>query len=185
MRRTRGLARRGIVLGLGLVWALMAAVPVGASSEDDRRLSELTRAFETFDARDMDGRRWTTADLRGRVVVLDFWATWCPPCWREIPWLKRIQNQFDPSRVQVIGVSLDVTDRRTLVAWLNRRRVDWPQIWESYGYDSPIASRFGVDALPTSVLVDADGRVVAVDLRGARLLAAVDALLGGVSPFLR
>jgi thiol-disulfide isomerase/thioredoxin len=130
-----------------------------------------------LDVRDMDGRRWTAADLRGRVVVLDFWATWCPPCWDEIPWLRRIHEGFDRDRVQVIGISLDVTDRRTLVAWMNRRRVDWPQIWEPHGCDSALAGTVGVDALPASLLAAPDGRVVGVNLRGARLVSAVEALL--------
>ncbi len=127
----------------------------------------------------MNGRRWTAENLRGRVVVLDFWATWCPPCWEEIPWLRRVQDGLDPARVQVLGITLDVTDRRTLVAWLNRRRVDWPQVREPHGYDGVLAARFGVSALPASVLVAPDGRVVAVNLRGAQLVSAVEALLAG------
>jgi thiol-disulfide isomerase/thioredoxin len=140
-------------------------------------LNALTKAFAAFDARDMSGRRWTAEGLRGRVVVLDFWATWCAPCWTEIPWLQKIHAGQDPNRVQLIGVTLDVTDRRTLVAWFNRQRVDWPQIWERNGYDSPLAERFGVLSLPTTLLVGPDGRVMASNLRGATLVAAVETLL--------
>ena len=111
-------------------------------------------------------------------VVVDFWATWCAPCWTELPWLRRIHQRWDPSRAVVLGISLDVTDRRTLTAWLNRRRVEWPQVWEPHGYDGPLAARFGVASLPTTLLVDASGRVVAINLRGARLVAAVETLLG-------
>jgi thiol-disulfide isomerase/thioredoxin len=148
-----------------------------ASASDTDKLGQLTQAFAALDARDMSGRRWTAEGLRGRIVVLDFWATWCAPCWKEIPWLQKIHDGQDPTRVQVIGITLDVTDRRTLVAWLNRQRVDWPQIWERSGYDSPLAVRFGVGSLPTTILVGPDGRVVATNLRGAKLVAAVEALL--------
>lgn len=163
------------------VWlALAPAVSViraaSAPLQGEDRLRQLTEVFATFDVRDMDDRRWTTASLRGRVVVLDFWATWCAPCLADIPWYRQIVERFD-TRVQVIGISLDTSDRRTLAAWLNRQRVDWPQVWEARGYDSPLAERFGVTALPASVLIGRDGRVVAVNLRGERLVAAIEGLL--------
>ncbi|HXW08209.1 MAG TPA: TlpA disulfide reductase family protein [Vicinamibacterales bacterium] len=167
-----------VVTSVALACALNGtASSDAASSGEADRLHELTRAFAAFEARDMDGRRWTADGLRGRAVVLDFWATWCPPCWAEIPWLRRIQDRFGPERVQVIGITLDVTDRRTLVSWLNRRRIDWPQVWDAHGYDSALAERFGVSSLPTSVLVGPDGRVVALNLRGPRLMSAVEAVL--------
>ena len=173
----RGRCGRGGAFALVMaVCVLTGALSARASGQADR-LDTLTRAFAAFDARDMTGRRWTAADLRGRVVVVDVWATWCPPCWREIPWLRRIHERFDPARVQVIGISLDVTDRRQLVSWLNRHRVAWPQIRAPGGYDGPMAEQFGVGALPMSLLIDPDGRVVAIDLRGARLVTAVEALL--------
>lgn len=151
------------------------AFPAAAGNEADR-LRQLTRAFAGLDVRDMAGRRWTAADFRGRVVVMDFWATWCAPCWKELPWLRRIHEKA-PAFVQVLGVSLDVTDRRTLVAWFNRQRVDWPQVWETQGYESALAQRFGVGSLPTTLVIDRSGRVVAMNLRGAKLVAAVDTLL--------
>jgi thiol-disulfide isomerase/thioredoxin len=136
-----------IVVATALVAALSSGGTFATATSAADRLGELTRAFAGLDARDMSGRRWTAGELRGRVVVLDFWATWCAPCWKEIPWLQQIHEGWDPARVQVIGISLDVTDRRTLVAWLNRQRVDWPQIWDKSGYDGALAERFGVDSL--------------------------------------
>jgi thiol-disulfide isomerase/thioredoxin len=173
----QALLDRRVVVALALVTALSGVRSSSASTDDADRLNQLTRAFAALEVRDMSGRRWTAAALRGRVVVLDFWATWCAPCWREIPWLQRIHGRWDPARVQVIGITLDVTDRRTLVAWLNRQRVDWPQIWDRSGYDGPLAERFGVQSLPTTVLVGPDGRVVATNLRGATLVAAIETLL--------
>jgi thiol-disulfide isomerase/thioredoxin len=165
------------VVTVALVIALSGVSSFAGSLNDADRLRHLTQMFADLDVRDMSGRRWTAQQLRGRVVVVDFWATWCAPCWKEIPTLKTIQERWDPTRVQVIGITLDVTDRRTLVAWLNRQRIEWPQIWERDGYDSPLAERFGVVALPTTLLVAPDGRVVAMSLRGATLVAAVEALL--------
>lgn len=176
MVRWRAAIASGCVL-LALVSVLPLVQAATPAAQRESRLRQLTEAFATFDVRDMDDRRWTTATLRGRVVVLDFWATWCAPCLADIPWYRQIVERFE-TQVQVIGISLDVTDRRTLAAWLNRQRVDWPQVWDARGYDSPLADQFGVTGLPTSVLVGPDGRVVAVNLRGERLVAAIEELLG-------
>jgi thiol-disulfide isomerase/thioredoxin len=173
----RSLATCSALLAFALVAAPSGSGPPAAQRSNTDTLNALTKAFASFDAHDMTGRRWTAEGLRGRVVVLDFWATWCAPCWTEIPWLRKIHAGQDPNRVQVIGVTLDVTDRRTLIAWFNRQRVDWPQIWERDGYASPLAERFGVQSLPTTLLVGPDGRVMATNLRGAKLVAAVETLL--------
>ena len=150
-----------------------SAVPDASAA----RLQQLTQAFASLDVRDLNGRRWNAASLQGRVVLVDFWATWCAPCLADIPWLRRAHQRFGPDRLAILGVSLDVGDRRTLNAWLNRNRVDWPQIWDHRGYDGDLARTFGGVALPQSLLVDASGRVVATNLRGERLVAAIGALL--------
>jgi thiol-disulfide isomerase/thioredoxin len=157
--------------------APLRAAPAIAAGADEDHLRRLTAAFAGFEARDMNGRRWSSDGLRGRVVVLDFWATWCPPCLPELPVLRRIRATFGDHRVQVLGVTFDVTDQRTLRASFNRHRVDWPQIWERRGYDSELGQRFGVTSLPASLLIDATGRVRAVNLRGSRLHDAVAAVL--------
>ena len=141
-------------------------------------LEPFTRAFGSFDARDLSGRRWRTADLAGRVVLLDFWATWCAPCLADVPHLRRARERFPESQFTVIGVSLDTADRRALAAWLNRQRVDWPQIWDDRGFDGPLARLFRVESLPRSIVFDARGRAVATDLRGERLMPFLLTLLG-------
>jgi thiol-disulfide isomerase/thioredoxin len=170
----------------GALAAAAVAAPAGAPSQSPSpgprpaTLEELTRAFASFDASDLSGRRWRQADLAGRVVLLDFWATWCAPCLADVPFLRQARARFPPDRLTIIGVSLDTGDRRTLTAWLNRQRVDWPQIWDDKGYDGPLARRFRVDALPRSVLFDANGRAVAVNLRAGRLLDTLNQLIPGV-----
>jgi thiol-disulfide isomerase/thioredoxin len=119
-------------------------------------------------ATDISGATWTTEQLRGRVTVIDFWATWCAPCLAEMPRLKRIRESYSRSELEILGVALEPGARRTLVSWLNRNRVDWPQIHER-GYDSTLATAFGVRALPATIVVDADGRISAIGLRGEAL----------------
>jgi hypothetical protein len=168
---------RGFVVSVALAWTLIGDAAAAAPPGDEDRLAgpdaRLRDAGRAGHGRAPLDRRGPARAGRGAGFLGDV----VPPCWDEIPWLRRIHEGFDRDRVQVIGISLDVTDRRTLVAWMNRRRVDWPQIWEPNGYDSALAGTVGVDALPASLLAAPDGRVVGVNLRGARLVSAVEALL--------
>ena len=168
------------VLALSLAMASLQQPTPGqlAPSRDERTdsLPALTRAFASLDVRDMNGRHWTAASLRGRVVLLDFWATWCAPCLADLPYVRRAHEQFG-DRFTVVGVSLDSGDRRTLHAWLNRHRVDWPQVWDARAYNGRLAQDFRVDALPRSVLVNAAGEVVATNLRGQPLVDRIAALV--------
>ncbi len=135
-----------------------------------------TAPLPAFSATDLDGQRWTAADLRGRVVLLDFWATWCAPCLAELPRLKTLRARHSRADFEILGISLDVTSRRSFVSWLNRNRIDWPQVHERAGYAANLPRLFGVDRLPRTLVIARDGTIAATDLRGERLAAVIDAL---------
>jgi thiol-disulfide isomerase/thioredoxin len=147
--------------------------------ERERRAADgrIAAALARFDAVDLDGRRWTAADLEGRVILLDFWATWCAPCLADLPGLQAAYEKHDRRDFEILGISLDAAARPWFVSWLNRQRIDWPQIHERGAYSGTIARLFGIDSLPRTVLIDTDGTAAAVDLRGARLVAAIDRLV--------
>ena len=126
---------------------------------------------------DLDGRVWSSESLRGRVVLIDFWATWCAPCLAELPRLRRLHARYDTGDLVILGISLDRSSARDFRSWLQRQGIGWPQVREVGGYDSPLAAQFGVEVLPASFLVGRDGRVVARDLRGESLTARVRALV--------
>jgi thiol-disulfide isomerase/thioredoxin len=136
-------------------------------------------ALKRFNVADLDGVRWTADRLHGRVVLLDFWATWCAPCLADLPRLKALRDRHPRSDFEIVGISLDSSNRRTLVSWLNRNRIDWPQIHEARGYNADTSRLFGVDRLPMTILIDRDGTVAAVGLRGERLGARIEKLVGG------
>ncbi|MEM8933110.1 MAG: TlpA disulfide reductase family protein [Acidobacteriota bacterium] len=138
--------------------------------------------WQAIEWTDLDGRTWHAEDLSDRVVLLDFWATWCPPCLAELPHLRQLQDRAEQDdRLVIVGIALDTIDRRRLRSFLRRQQIDWPQVHERRGTRGELARRFGVEAVPATFLIDRDGRLVARDLRGEGLDAAIDALLGPAS----
>ena len=153
--------------------ALLITVPADAQTPYFAQ-GDLQSAVDTLDVVDLNGKRWTAADLRGRVVLIDFWATWCAPCLAQIPELKRLRATYG-DRFEVLSISMDSRHRRDLVAWLNRQEVSWPQVHDGRAFSSPAVRSFGVAALPASLLV-MDGKIAAANLRGKALEKAVDYL---------
>jgi thiol-disulfide isomerase/thioredoxin len=162
-----------IAAGSILAMLLLASLPAGAQGADRAALQS---AVDGFSAVDMAGERVAMADLRGRVVLIEFWATWCPPCLADIPWLKKAREAHG-DRLEIVGVSLDVIDRAALVSWLRRHDVGWRQVYDGRGWSSPAIEPFGFEGIPFNVLIGPDGQVVGTDVRGEALLRALDVLL--------
>ena len=133
------------------------------------------RTLDDLLLRDLSGRDIRLSDYRGRVVILDVWATWCAPCLAELPGLKRLATSY-PEELAVIGISLDRLPRRDLIAWLARHGVPWTQHFDGRGFASPVARRLNIESLPVSFLIAPNGRLVATNLRGTALASAVASL---------
>ncbi len=126
---------------------------------------------------DIEGRTLSQEALRGRVVLVDFWATWCAPCLEDLPRLKRLHDRFAAQGLMIVGVSLDRSSPRDFRSWLQRQAIGWPQVRERGGYDGPLARRFDVEAIPASFLFDRDGRLIGANLRGDALDGRVATLM--------
>jgi thiol-disulfide isomerase/thioredoxin len=170
------------LLPLALVLAAAAGLPIfGAGAEIGApngiaAASPSPAAAPPMD--DIDGRRWTLDGLRGRVVLLDFWATWCAPCLSELPRIKHLRERYSRDDLEIIGVMIEAGSRRTLISWLNRHRIHWPQVHER-SYSGPVARAYGVRSLPATVLFRRDGSLDETGLRGDRLAQRVAELVGG------
>jgi peroxiredoxin/outer membrane protein assembly factor BamD (BamD/ComL family) len=102
-----------------------------------------------------DGQRISMDDLAGKVVLLDFWATWCGPCREALPHMQEIAKKFQGQPLVVLSVSLD-SDEQKWKEFIAKNQMTWPQYRDS-GFTGPIARMFGVEAIPHTFTIDADG----------------------------
>jgi cytochrome c biogenesis protein CcmG/thiol:disulfide interchange protein DsbE len=104
-----------------------------------------------------DGSAVRLTDLRGRVVVVNFWATWCAPCVKEMPWLAEMQRSLGAQGLSIVGVSMDEDGWKTVRPFLAARDIPYPVAL----HDSGAVAGFGnIEALPATVVIGRDGRLV-------------------------
>ncbi len=127
---------------------------------------------------DPQGKMRKLSDLRGKVVLLDFWASWCGPCRRENPNVTRIYNLYHDKGFEVFSVSLD-SDAAAWKRAIEADKLVWPNhVSDLKKWQSQAAAIYGVRSIPSTFLLDKEGRIVKRDLRGADLEKAVKQLLG-------
>jgi peroxiredoxin len=124
----------------------------------------------------VDGRNVDLARLKGKVVLIDFWATWCGPCVGEVPNVKKTYDQFHAKGFEIVGISLD-KDKDKLTQFVADHKMEWPQFFDGLYWQNKYARQFGIESIPTMWLIDKKGALrnenARADLSGAvqRLLA--------------
>jgi len=164
--------KKGVLITLGvvallavMVWADRKFPPAGAPAAGMGAASAPTDA-PTITLKDVNGQDVTLAQYKGRVVLVNFWATWCEPCQTEIPWMIEFQQKYSPQGFTILGISMDEDGKKAIDPFLAKERFDVNGQKEPMNYpillgSDSIAEKFGgVIGLPTSMLFNRDGKKV-------------------------
>jgi len=136
-----------------------------------RRADGVGKPFElSFDEAVTGKHMDVQKDLKGKIVVIDFWATWCGPCVGEMPNNKKLYAEFKDKGVEFIGVSLDQPEdkggKKSLLAFVEKNKITWPQYYQGNFWSSQFSTSWGINSIPAVFVVDADGKLYSTDARG-------------------
>ena len=132
--------------------------------------------FPEFNEKDVMGQPLSIAAHKGKVLLIDFWATWCPPCRAEIPNVVATYQKYHSKGFDIIGISLD-QDKSALLSFIKDQNMPWPQYFDGEGWSNNLAAKYGIESIPSDFLLDGNGKIIGKDLRGEDLEAAVSKAL--------
>ncbi len=149
----------------------------------ESRLKELNlvgSAAPGFKLVDLDGKAVDLAAMKGKVVLLDFWASWCEPSAQELAWLDEVYNRYHASGLEIVGVSMDLSSegatKESVMPVIRRfvldHNVRWPILVNAAGPDD-LAKLYGVGEVPANILIDRDGKVIHLDLTRRNLISVI------------
>lgn len=129
-----------------------------------------------FTQNDTTGKPVALSSLRGKVVLVDFWASWCTPCRRENPNVVAAYNKFKDKGFTVLGVSLD-DNKQDWIEAINSDKLTWTHVSDLKKWKNEFAAKYGVRSIPANFLIDAEGKIIASGLRGEDLIKKLEEVL--------
>lgn len=132
-------------------------------------------AAKTPDGKDLS--LFDVLDQEGKVTIIEFWASWCPYCRAELPNVVKIYEKYHNRGLNIIGVSID-ENKKDWTGAIDEFGMNWPQVSNLSQWNDPIVELYGVESIPNNFILDQDGKVVAIKLKGEELEAKIAELLG-------
>jgi thiol-disulfide isomerase/thioredoxin len=154
-----------------IVAAMLLGGPISAEEMPHARPEAAPISGTSFEHGEL-----SLTDLRGKVVLLQFWASWCPTCLKGLPGIERLYEQHADQGFEIVGISLDeeAKDARRAIAEFN---LSWPQLCDGLGKASPLAKGYDVRGTPRYILIDREGRIAAAYVKPSELEQRVRELL--------
>ena len=137
----------------------LAALKDEANRKQVRDTLKPGTTFPDFNENDLQDNALSIAKYKGKVVLVDFWATWCPPCVASVPEIQKVYNKYHDKGFEVVGISLD-EEKDALEKFVKQRKLPWPQHFDGKRFDGPLALKYGVNVAPTTYLVGRDGKIL-------------------------
>jgi thiol-disulfide isomerase/thioredoxin len=135
-----------------------------------KRLESIGKPFDLEFTEAVKGTEISMKGLKGKVVVIDFWATWCGPCVAEMPNMKKLYAEYRDKGVEFIGVSLDQPKDEggldKLKEFVAKNEIAWPQYYQGNGWESEFSRSWGINSIPAVFVIDAEGKLYSVEARG-------------------
>ncbi len=139
--------------------AEMASAAAGKLKKLDALGKPVKMAFKAVDGRQVD-----LAKLKGKVVLIDFWATWCGPCVAELPNVKKTYSKYHDKGFEIVGISLDQSKDK-LTDFVKKNEMPWPQHFDGLGWKNEFAVKYGIQGIPAMWLIDKSGNLVDMSAR--------------------
>ena len=161
---------------------ILAQLETAKKIIEAQKRTEIGKIAPDFSAPTPEGNLLSLNEVKSKITLIDFWAAWCGPCRRENPNLVQIYKKYHDKGLEIIGVSLDGNLRQTdpKAAWVKAIADDnltWPQISNLNYFNDQIAKMYNISSIPSSFILDAEGKIVAKNLRGAALEEKIAELL--------
>ena len=151
---------------------ILGSLKAQAESKKVQKSLAVGAKFPDFDEKDLDGKPLSVANHKGKVVLVDFWATWCGPCISELPNVLKTYEKYHSQGFEIIGISLD-QDKDKLTGFIDKKGMKWAQFFDGKGWGNKLAGKYGVQSIPMTYLLDGEGKIIAKNLRGEALEEAV------------
>ena len=162
----------------GQIPSMIAEIEATAAAE---AATAVGKTFAPFKETSADGTVIDLAAYRGKVVLVDFWATWCGPCVAELPHVREAYEKYHAQGFEIVGISLD-KEADKLAAFIKENHMSWPQFFDGQGWKNKLAQAYGINSIPATFLLDREGKIVAKGLRGDALSRKLGELLAAPAP---